>query len=178
MRVVLSLMLWFLPGYVMAEEIRVLGATGSETGIYCLLIFVIAYVFVMTEEFTKLRKSKPIILAAGIIWAHVAYMAHELGVAVEETHAALMYNLGEYAQLFLFLLVAMTYVNAMSERNIFEVLRSWFIAKNFSYRKLFLITGVIVFFLSSIVDNLTSALLIGTVVGRSRYRGEKTSRPD
>ncbi|MGR9105649.1 MAG: sodium:proton antiporter NhaD [Gammaproteobacteria bacterium] len=164
MRKYLAWLLFFVPGLAVAEEFEVLGATGTERGIFCLLIFIIAYGFVMTEEFTKLRKSKPVILAAGIIWAHVAYLASEVGAPAEQTHAALIHNLVEYAQLFLFLLVAITYVNAMSERFVFEALRSWLIRKNFSYRKLFLVTGIIAFFLSAVADNLTTALLIGTVV--------------
>ncbi|MGH8551562.1 MAG: sodium:proton antiporter NhaD [Methylococcales bacterium] len=157
--------LWlFLPEFAAAEELPVLGATGTETGIYCLLIFMIAYCFVMAEEFTRLRKSKPVILAAGIIWGHVAYLANELGVPKEQTHAALIHNLVEYGQLFLFLLVAITYVNAMTERHVFEALRSWLMRKNLSYRQLFLVTGVIAFFVSAVADNLTTALLIGAVV--------------
>ena len=42
--------------------------TSSWVGIACLAIFVIAYLFVMAEEFTSLRKSKPVMLAAGLIW--------------------------------------------------------------------------------------------------------------
>ncbi|MGH8556054.1 MAG: sodium:proton antiporter NhaD [Methylococcales bacterium] len=163
-RKLLAWPLFFLPEFAVAQDFKVLGATGTETGIYCLLIFMIAYAFVMTEEFTKLRKSKPVILAAGIIWAHVAYLAKDLGVPPEQTHAALVHNLVEYAQLFLFLLVAITYVNAMSERAVFEALRSWLIRKSFSYKQLFLITGAIAFFLSAVLDNLTTALLIGAVV--------------
>lgn len=163
-RILIPLFLLGFPGLLMAEESRYLGATGTERGIFCLLIFVIAYAFVITEEFTGLAKSKPVILAAGIIWAHVAYMAKEVGVPPEQLHAALMHNVEEYAQLFLFLLVAITYVNAMTERNVFARLRSWLISKKFSYRQLFLVTGVITFFLSAVADNLTSALLIGAVV--------------
>ena len=128
------------------------------------MIFIIAYVFVMTEEFTHLRKSKPVILAAGIIWAHVAYLANSHGVAVEHLHAVITYNLAEYAELMLFLLVAMTYINSMAERNVFERLRSWLVSRQFGYRKLFWITGIITFFLSSVADNLTAALLVGAVV--------------
>lgn len=64
----------------------------------------------------------------------------------------------------LFLLVAMTYINAMSERNVFDALRSWLTRKQFGYKQLFWITGIITFFLSSVADNLTSALLVGAVV--------------
>ncbi len=160
--------LLFLPEMAMAEEYKEdftnLGLTGTERGIYTVLIFILAYGFVMAEEFTGLRKSKPVILAAGIIWAHAAILARDAGVSVEQLHEAFEYNLAEYAALMLFLLVAMTYINAMAERNVFEVLRSWMIRKKFSYKQLFWVTGIITFFLSAVADNLTSALLVGAVV--------------
>jgi Na+/H+ antiporter NhaD/arsenite permease-like protein len=158
----LSLLL--LPGMAMAGGFESLGLTGTERGIYTVLIFIIAYGFVMTEEFTHLRKSKPVILAAGIIWANASVLASQAGVSVEDMHKAFEYNLTEYAELMLFLLVAMTYINSMAERNVFEALRSWLVRKQFGYRKLFLITGVITFFLSAVADNLTAALLVGAVV--------------
>ncbi len=156
--------LLFLPEIAMAEEFKNLGLTGTERGIYTVLIFLVAYGFVMTEEFTHLRKSKPVIFAAAVIWAHVAVLAGEAGVPSEQLHKAFEHDLKEYAELMLFLLVAMTYINAMSERNVFEALRSWMIRKEFGYRQLFWITGVITFFLSSVADNLTAALLVGAVV--------------
>jgi Na+/H+ antiporter NhaD/arsenite permease-like protein len=147
-----------------AEGITNLGLTGTERGIYTVLIFIIAYGFVMAEEFTGLRKSKPVILVAGLIWAHAAVLASEAGVSVEALHEAFEFNLKEYGALMLFLLVAMTYINAMAERNVFEALRSWLIRKQFNYKKLFWVTGFITFFLSAVADNLTSALLVGAVV--------------
>lgn len=160
--VLLSVLL--IPQVAMAGGFENLGLTGTERGIYTVLIFLIAYGFVMTEEFTHLRKSKPVILAAGIIWAHAAILASQKGVSVEAMHAVFENNLKEYAELMLFLLVAMTYINAMAERNVFEALRSWMVRRQFGYRKLFLITGVITFFLSAVADNLTAALLVGAVV--------------
>ncbi len=158
--------LLFLPQIAMAafDEEATLGLTGTERGIYSVLIFIIAYGFVMAEEFTGLRKSKPVIVVAGIIWANAAYLAINAGVSKEDMHFVFESNLKEYAQLMLFLLVAMTYINAMAERNVFEVLRAWMIRKEFSYKKLFWITGIITFFLSAVADNLTSALLVGAVV--------------
>jgi Na+/H+ antiporter NhaD/arsenite permease-like protein len=157
-------LLFLMPELASAEEAGVLGLTGTHRGLYCVMIFIIAYAFVMTEEFTHLRKSKPVILAAGIIWAHVAYLASSHGVSAEKVHKAFEHDLREYAELFLFLLVAMTYINAMAERNVFEALRSWLVRRRFGYRSLFWITGIITFFLSSVADNLTSALLVGAVV--------------
>ncbi len=154
-----------LPGVAAASQWETLDMVTTERGIYCVLIFVIAYILVMAEEFIELKKSKPVIIAAIIIWAEVAYMAATKGPEqVEMLDGAIIHHLAEYAELMLFLLVAMTYVNAMADRNVFERLRSWLLSRDFGYRKLFWITGIITFFLSAVADNLTSALLIGAVV--------------
>ncbi|ESS71367.1 citrate transporter [Methyloglobulus morosus KoM1] len=162
-----------LPEMAMAADFDTLGLTGTQRGIYTVLIFIIAYAFVMTEEFTHLSKSKPVILAAGIIWAHAAILSKEAGVSAEDMHKAFEYNLKEYAELMLFLLTAMTYINSMSERDVFEALRSWLVRKQFGYRQLFVITGITTFFLSSVADNLTAALLIGAVVSAVGKGNEK-----
>ena len=162
--VVLALLTLLVPQLALAEGFQNLDMTGTERGIYTVLIFLIAYGFVMTEEFTHMRKSKPVILAAGIIWAHASILAQQKGVPSHEMHLAFEHDVKEYAELMLFLLVAMTYINSMSERNVFEALRSWLVRKQFGYRQLFLITGIITFFLSAVADNLTAALLVGAVV--------------
>ena len=132
-------------------------------GYAALAVFVAAYALVMSEEFIDLRKSKPVLLSAGIIWFIVAVAANGQNISVQMNNA-LDHNILEYAQLFLFLLVAMTYVNAMEERNVFEALRSYLVQKGFSYRQLFWITGILAFFISPIADNLTTALLMCAVV--------------
>ncbi len=162
--VILALLAFLLPQFAFAEGFQNLDMTGTERGIYTVLIFIIAYGFVMTEEFTHMRKSKPVILAAGIIWAHAAILAQQKGVPTHEMHLAFEHDVKEYAELMLFLLVAMTFINSMAERNVFEALRSWLVRKQFGYRQLFLITGIITFFLSAVADNLTAALLVGAVV--------------
>ena len=137
--------------------------TDHFVGYAALAIFAFAYIFVMLEEFTHLRKSKPVILAAGIMWILVAWQYASLGYP-HQAEAAIRHNILEYAELLLFLLVAMTYINAMEERLVFEALKSWLVSKGFSYRKLFWITGIIAFFLSPVADNLTTALVMCAVV--------------
>ena len=143
--------------------------------IISLLIFVIAYGFVVTEEITHLRKSKPVLFAAGIIWAMVAWygVAYDYSkpviisdevVGYVTVKEAMMHAFSEFSQLMLFLLVAMTFINSMTERNVFEKLRSKLLSQNYSYKKLFWITGFITFFLSPIADNLTAALTMCAVV--------------
>ncbi len=158
-----------LYGQVFASEVtqatnhQPMDLTASPIGIAALILFVIAYFFVMAEEFTHLRKSKPVILAAGIIWGMIGwvYMSHGMSELAEH---AVRHNFLEYSELMLFLLVAMTYINSMEERQVFDALRSWLIRKGFSFRQLFWLTGVLAFFISPIADNLTTALLMCAVV--------------
>ena len=142
-----------------------LDLTNHWVGFTAIGIFVVAYGLVMAEEFTHLRKSKPVILAAGVIWALLAlvYQSHP-EMATHTAEQAVRHNLLEYAELMLFLLVAMTYINAMDERKVFEALRSWLVRKGFGFRALFWITGVLAFFISPVADNLTTALLMCAVV--------------
>ena len=110
-------------------------------GIISIILFIIAYAFVMTEEVTHLRKSKPVLFVAGLIWAMIAWV----GVQTGDSYAVkkeIMHAFDEFNQLMLFLLVAMTYINSMSERNVFEKLRSILLNQDFSYKKLFWITGL------------------------------------
>jgi NhaD family Na+/H+ antiporter len=138
--------------------------TTSFAGVLALGIFVVAYGLVMAEEFIHLRKSKPVILAAGMIWVIVAILIKQSDLDPHTLETNIQHNLIEYSSLLLFLLVAMTYINAMTERNVFEALRAWLIGREFGYRQLFWITGTIAFFLSPVADNLTTALLMGAVV--------------
>ncbi len=154
-----------LPGALFASDLTgsTLDLTSSSVGIASIVIFVVAYALVMTEELTHLRKSKPVIIAAGLIWAIIGVTYSQMGQS-HAAEAAVRHNLLEYTELMLFLLAAMTYINAMEERQVFSALRSWLIRKKFSLRSLFWLTGVLSFFISPIADNLTTALLMCAVV--------------
>ena len=138
--------------------------TASYVGILSLIIFIIAYAAVMAEEFSHLRKSKPVIISAALIWGIIAFYFSSNKEIAHEIEQALNHNILEFAELFLFLLVAMTYINALQERNVFDVIRYKLISRGFNFRQLFLLTGVITFFLSPIADNLTTALVMCSVL--------------
>ena len=137
--------------------------TSTIYGYLGVFLFVAAYCLVPLENNIHLRKSKPVMFAAGVIWILVALAYLKIG-DTHTAHVAIKHNLLEYAELFLFLLAAMTYINAMEERNVFQALRSVLVSKGFSLRMVFWITGVLAFFISPIADNLTTALLMGAVV--------------
>lgn len=139
-----------------------LDLTHSGVGLFALAIFALAYALVMAEEYLKLRKSKPVLVAAGIIWIAIGLVYTGQGHS-ELVQAGFRRNLLEYAELMLFLLVAMTYVNAMEDRLLFAVLRVRLVQAGFSLRTLFWLTGFLAFFISPVVDNLTTALLMCSV---------------
>ncbi len=140
-----------------------LNLTGTTLGLLAVATFVVAYAVVISEEFSLLRKSKPVIVAAGVIWVLVAiaYGLHgDTATAARELRA----NFLEYAELLLFLLSAMTYINTLEERNVFRALRSWMVSSGFSLRTIYWLAGLFAFFISPFADNLTTALLMAAVV--------------
>lgn len=137
--------------------------TASIAGVMAIALFVFAYILVMTEEVTHLHKSKPVIIAAGLIWVLVAWECHNFNIP-EAASKAVRHNILEYAELFLFLLVAMTYINVLEERQVFTALRVFLTNRGYNYRQLFWATGAMAFVLSPIADNLTTALLMCAVI--------------
>lgn len=135
----------------------------SGYGIAALIIFIAAYHFVIFEETLDLRKSKPVLIAAGLIWALIGIAFARQGHS-EMAGEQAKHLLGEFGELFLFLLVAITYVNCMEERRIFDALRAKMVARRMTYYQVFWVTGIAAFFLSSVLDNLTTALVMGAVV--------------
>jgi NhaD family Na+/H+ antiporter len=140
-----------------------LDLTAHWAGLLSVVVFVVAYALVIGEETIHLRKSKPVMVAAGVIWALAAFIYAQQG-DTQTAEQIVQHNLLEFAELFLFLLAAMTYINTMDERGVFDVLRVWLISQGFSFRKIFWITGALSFVMSPIADNLTTALLMSTVV--------------
>jgi Na+/H+ antiporter NhaD/arsenite permease-like protein len=137
--------------------------TRHWVGYTAITVFVLGYILVIFEEQIHMRKSKPVMIAAGIIWILIASVYANNGFD-HSAEVAIRHNFLEYAELFFFLIVAMTYINAMLERGIFDALRSWLVVKGFSYKTLFWLTGFLAFCISPIADNLTTALIMCAVV--------------
>jgi len=160
-----SLLFFLFPQLSFAsDEVHLIDLTTHWVGYTSLILFVVAYVFVIAEEEVHMRKSKPVMLAAGVIWALIAVIYAQQPVEYHHTAEVMIrHNLLEYVELFLFLLAAMTYINTMGERGVFDALRSWLVNQGFSLRTVFWLTGLLAFFISPIADNLTTALLMATV---------------
>ncbi|WP_374088912.1 sodium:proton antiporter NhaD [Methylomicrobium lacus] len=165
-----------LPEIALAEETGTSGPAASldltrhVIGYLSVMVTICAYVAAMAEDVIELRKSKPMVLGSAIVWFAICiyYALHG-----EAKTAALAFesNLLAYVELLLFILVSMTYLNAMEERGVFDGLRIWLLSRQYSYRKLFWITGVLAFCLSTVISGLAVGLIMGAVaaaVGKNK----------
>jgi len=159
----LAIALFIVTPLAAAASTAIIDFTQHWTGFAALAIFILAYVLVVLEDTIHLSKSKPVMVAAGAIWALVAVAYLQIG---DQTTAeiAIKHSLLEFAELFLFLLAAMTYINTMEERGVFDALRGWLVSRGFSLRTIFWFTGLLAFLLSPVADNMTTALLLSAVV--------------
>ena len=140
--------------------------TTTWVGILSLIVFVIGYYFIATEDKYHVNKAKPALFAGtGIFMLIGLYIAitgdHKMG---EHLHGEINHLIVEIAGIFFFLFVAMTYIEAMIDRGVFSVLRYNLVSKGYSYKKLFWVTGILAFFISPVADNLTTALILSTVL--------------
>ncbi|TRX01021.1 sodium:proton antiporter NhaD [Candidatus Methylobacter oryzae] len=159
--------LGLFPTASFAEEI--IAATPLDlknhfVGYLGIAITVLAYAIAMTEDLHQMSKAKPMVLGSALIWLAIfVFYSGEYGTA-KNVAAVFQSNLTAYAELFLFITVSMTFLNAMTERGIFDALRIVLANRQYSYRQLFWITGVLAFLLSLVISSLTVGLLMGYII--------------
>lgn len=138
--------------------------TFTWVGFAALVIFVIGYYFVAMEEKYHIDKAKPALFIGTFMFILIALYYMLNGLSMDLVHTQAQHLILEIAEIFFFLFVAMTYIETLIHMNVFEKLKYNLISKGYSYRKLFWLTGFLAFFLSPIADNLTTALILSTVL--------------
>ncbi len=146
-----------------AEEVA-LDLTMTWVGFACLFIFVVGYYFVASEEKYEIDKAKPALFIGTFMFILVSlyYSLNDLNMDLVHTQA--QHLILEIAEIFFFLFVAMTYIESLIHMNVFDRLKYNLVSKGYTYKKLYWVTGFIAFFLSPIADNLTTALILSTVL--------------
>ncbi len=129
-----------------------------------LAVFVIGYYFIATEDKYRINKAKPALLAGTAIFMLIGFYFTINGLDGEILEHEVNHLIVEISGIFFFLFVAMTYIEAMIDRGVFSALRYNLVSKGYSYGKLFWVTGLLAFFISPIADNLTTALILSTVL--------------
>jgi len=129
-----------------------------------LVIFILGYYFIATEDKYHLDKAKPALFVGTFMFILIGGFYAFNGLNFQAFEVEISHLILEIAEIFFFLFVAMTFIEALIERGVFDALKSKLIAKGYSYRELFWITGFLAFFISPIADNLTTALILSTVL--------------
>lgn len=138
--------------------------TMTWIGILCLIVFVVGYFFIAAEEVFHINKAKPaMFIGTAMFFLIGTYMVLN-GLDLHPLQGKIDHLTIEVAQIVFFLMVAMTYIEALIDRDVFNTLKYNLVSKGFTYKKLFWLTGLIAFFLSPVADNLTTALILSTVL--------------
>lgn len=125
------------------------------------VVFVLAYSLIALEHPLKINKSATALLAAGSMWTLYSF-ASPLGV--ENVIHQLTEKLSETAAIVFFLICAMTIVEVTDSHGGFEVITSRIKAKKLT--SLLWIIGFITFYLSSILDNMTTTIVMVALMKR------------
>ncbi len=148
----------------MQEAVEAVNMTHSVFGWAIFAIFVIGYFFIATEEKYHINKAKPALFIGTFMFVLIGVYYALNGYDVTPLHHEMGKLILEIAEIFFFLFVAMTFIETMIERNVFEVLKHKLVSRGYSYKKLFWLTGLLAFFISPVADNLTTALILSTVL--------------
>ena len=138
--------------------------TLTWVGISAFAIFIIAYYFIAAEDKYEINKAKPALFAGTFMFMLIGVYYAVNGLNPQALHDELETLILEIAEIFFFLLVAMTYIETLIERGVFDLMKYKLVSKGYTYKKLFWLTGLLAFFISPVADNLTTALILSTVL--------------
>jgi len=116
------------------------------------------------EEKYHIDKAKPALLTGTFLFMLIAFYYALNGMDMDLVHTQAQHLILEIAEIFFFLFVAMTYIESMIHMGVFDKLKYNLVSKGYTYKKLFWVTGILAFFISPIADNLTTALILSTVL--------------
>jgi NhaD family Na+/H+ antiporter len=119
-----------------------------------ILIFVLTYAAIAFEHPLKINKSATALIGAGLLWTVYALA----GPDAKEVDAAISDSLMATAQIVFFLMGAMTIVEVVDAHDGFEVITARIQTTQLS--SLMWLVGIVTFFLSSILDNLTTTIVM------------------
>ncbi len=146
---------------VLVTPALVVSAGADATRAAATLVLIAAFVLAALEERTGLRKSQPMLLTAGVVWGLIAFGASPDALSVAE--GAFRAALVGYAGVMLFVLVTMTYWNALVERRVFAALRFRIRTLGWSYRAVYYALIAVTFALAPLLTDVVVAAFFGGI---------------
>lgn len=124
------------------------------TSFILIAIFVLGYLAIAMEHVTKVNKAAPALITGVLCWT--VYMMQ--GHGSEHVNKELLHHLGEISSILFFLLGAMTIVELIDAHDGFDIITARIQTKD--KRQLLYIISLLAFFLSALLDNLTTAIVM------------------
>jgi Na+/H+ antiporter NhaD/arsenite permease-like protein len=134
-----------------------------DLALICLFAF--GYLSILSESWLKVNKTASALLMAILLWG-VLFQ----GVGLEQGQLLLGTRLNEVSQIALFLLGAMTLVELVDAHEGFRLVSGWISAV--SGRLLVGVIGILAFFLSALLDNLTTTIVLVALIRKLGFRQE------
>lgn len=123
--------------------------------ILLVVVFILGYLAIAFEHPLKINKTAPALLIGSLMWS--IWAVSDFGM-VKEINSELNHELADVAQILFFLMGAMTIVELIDAHQGFKIITNRITTTN--ARKLLWIISIITFFLSSLLDNLTTAIVM------------------
>jgi Na+/H+ antiporter NhaD/arsenite permease-like protein len=123
------------------------------------IIFVLGYLLIACEHRTKVNKAAVALLAAVLCWTVYILFGTE---ATRDVVTRLTAHVGDIAGILFFLLGAMTIVELIDAHHGFNIVTACMRQTN--KRQLLWIVGLLTFFLASVLDNLTTAIVVISIL--------------
>lgn len=133
-----------------------------------IIVFIVGYIAIAFEHPLKLNKAASALITGVLCWTIYILQSQSTDLVGKE----LLHHVGEIASILFFLLGAMTIVELIDSHNGFDIITQKIKTKN-KATLLLIITGIS-FFLSALLDNLTTAILMSSLC--SKILSEKEDR--
>ena len=125
-----------------------------------IIVFVIGYLAIALEHPLKLNKAASALITGVLCWTIYMLQSESSDIVGEE----LLHHLGDIASILFFLLGAMTIVELIDANDGFDIITQKI--STTSKRRLLLIITILTFFLSSLLDNLTTAIVMTSLCSK------------
>ena len=122
-----------------------------------IVIFVLGYIFIASEHLFSINKASIAVIMCGLLWAVYAVCSGDHHISTEMVEA-----LGDTCEIVVFLIGAMTIVELIDRYGGFRILVDNI--KSTNKRKLMWMLAFIAFFLSAVLDNMTTTIIMVTML--------------
>jgi len=139
---------------------------GTSLLILSSAIFVAGYICIALEHSLKVSKSAVALITGTLLWLLVALSKSGQGISDDLTHAG-----SEVFSIVVFLLAAMSLIEILVHYRFFDIIRGKLFALKLNEHKQFLIISLLSFFLSAVIDNLTTTIIM-IQISRRFFKGD------